>query len=181
MKEKWKIYGVMICMLGSLIGSGCSKQNHMDNAEEKSYQVLIQTEKQYPVINKNEVCCDLSELLDRVLLLEQQLLTYPGGKYASVVKERYLKYLHIVITGETKDSKQSDIRLYYDSKTGKIDGKAIETYNAFITNHPGSVTASILAAYLEILDQEQREPGEKTQSFYDSLTHIVEKEIKQST
>ena len=122
---------------------------------------------------------DLTDLLDRIYLPEKYVQHYPKGQQTKEAEALYQQYLYAAITGEqTPDTeKDGENRLYLEKASGKIEGKAIETYNTFITGHSKSITAQILAEYLDVLDESNRRPEGETVIFYQGLEKRIEEKL----
>ncbi len=129
--------------------------------EQQSYYAILESEYRSMDLNAPVLSAAIPNLLEKAVQVETHLLTYKEGQTMNKSYEFYARYLYraLLANGLFTELMAPD--------SSKLREDITLSYRDFIAAHPASRTASLVAAYLDIIEENQGNlTAEAVQDFY---------------
>ena len=143
--------------------------------EMANFVSIMSHEQDTPSLDGRGSRVPLEDLLKNCRTLESHLSEYPDGITVKYGYNLYADLMTAAITGGYDEVSAVDNQYLSDDRE-HIDGKAIEAYNAFISENPDSKTAVILKKYLDALDNSKKTIDDEIKNFYADIYGTIKEE-----
>lgn len=138
--------------------------------EMKSYLNLLERETTNSFTDGEELKVDMNEVLDRALMAEQHIESFPGSKISNTILEIHREYIKASILGT------GNPYIYAQEGSSIIKEEHLEQYKLFIENNKDTKTGNILKQYVDVLEQNNKDMNsEAINDFYDGLDSIIKR------
>lgn len=134
--------------------------------EVQSYIYLKSLESEEYTGTRSSLEISQADLVERILLAENHLRHFKGGKTYPIVLEMYKAYMYYYIPSA----------IIFEDKL-QINDEMIASYESFIDAYPETISAQIVSDYLNMLKENGYEKTEAVntylQAFYNSIDHFI--------
>lgn len=138
------------------------------SSEEAAYQEWKNIEVSEPSFGEAGANISAGELLERAVVIENFITTYPDSQYREEAVEQYNKLVTAAITGGYVDE-ENNSHLYLNETGDAISEDVVTEYDTFVNNYGDTQTAAIVQEYTTLIGDAEGSFTNDVKDFYDSL------------
>lgn len=136
--------------------------------EETAYQEWKNAEVSNPAFGETGANISAGELLERAVVLENFITTYPDSQYREEAVAHYNKLVTAAITGGYMGEENSN-HLYLNETGDTFSEDVVMEYDNFVNNYGDTQTAAIVREYTTLIGDAEGSFTDDIKTFYNDL------------